>query len=81
LSGKLQFAADQENIWWGVSIEYRKYGLPRISNLQQAPARVRFLSIEPLLEGLGAIDLSGINWVIVGGKKAVLELALWRRNG
>jgi protein gp37 len=42
---------------------------------------VRFLSIEPLLEGLGAIDLSGINWVMVGGKKAVLELALWRRNG
>jgi protein gp37 len=36
--------------------------------LQQSQARVRFLSIEPLLEDLGEIDLSGINWVIVGGE-------------
>jgi protein gp37 len=68
LSNKLKFAALQENIWWGVSVEDRKYGLPRIKDLQEAPARVRFLSIEPLLEDLGAIDLSGISWVIVGGE-------------
>lgn len=68
LSGRLGFAAERENIWWGVSVEDRKYGLPRIKHLQQAPARVRFLSIEPLLEDIGVIDLSGISWVIVGGE-------------
>jgi protein gp37 len=56
------------HIWWGVSVEDRNYGLPRIKHLQQVPARVRFLSIEPLLEDLGEIDLSGISWVIVGGE-------------
>jgi len=35
---------------------------------QEAPAAVRFLSIEPLLEGLGEINLDGIHWVIVGGE-------------
>ncbi len=68
LSGRLKFAAEQENIWWGVSVEDRKYGLPRIEHLRQAPAKVRFLSIEPLLEDIGAINLSGISWVIVGGE-------------
>jgi protein gp37 len=52
LRGRLRFAAQQEHIWWGVSVEDQKYGLPRIRNLQEAPARVRFLSIEPLLEDL-----------------------------
>jgi protein gp37 len=68
LTGRLRFAAEQEHIWWGVSVEDRKYGLPRIRNLQQAPASVRFLSIEPLLEDLGAFNLSGISWAIVGGE-------------
>jgi protein gp37 len=68
LDGKLEFAAHQENIWWGVSVEDRKYGLPRVEHLRQAPAKVRFLSIEPLLEDLGEIDLTGISWVIVGGE-------------
>jgi protein gp37 len=68
LAQKLQFAAEKENIWWGVSVEDRKYGLPRIDHLRAAPARIRFLSIEPLLEDLGEIDLSGISWVIVGGE-------------
>jgi len=68
LKGTLRFAADRENIWWGVSVEDRKHGLPRIDHLRQAPAKVRFLSIEPLLEDLGDIDLSGITWVIVGGE-------------
>jgi protein gp37 len=68
LSTDLQFAAQQENIWWGVSVEDRKYGLPRIEDLRRAPAKVRFLSVEPLLEDLGQIDLSGITWVIVGGE-------------
>ena len=51
-----------------MSVEDRKYGLPRIDHLRQSPAKVRFLSIEPLLEDLGEIDLSGISWVIVGGE-------------
>ncbi|PYX39685.1 MAG: hypothetical protein DMG81_08820 [Acidobacteria bacterium] len=68
LSGKLLSAAEQENVWWGVSVEDRKHGLRRIDELRQAPATVRFLSIEPLLEDLGEFDLSGINWVIVGGE-------------
>ncbi|MBX3270874.1 MAG: phage Gp37/Gp68 family protein [Sandaracinaceae bacterium] len=55
-------------IWLGVSVEDRKYGLPRITELRDTPAAVRFLSIEPLLEDVGELDLSGIHWVIVGGE-------------
>jgi protein gp37 len=68
LNGRLRFAAKQQHIWWGVSVEDRKYGLPRIKDLQKAAASVRFLSIEPLLEDLGAFNLSGISWAIVGGE-------------
>src|SRR5207247_1783313 len=50
------------------SVENRKHGLPRVDHLRAAPARVRFLSIEPLLEDLGEINLQGIHWVIVGGE-------------
>ncbi len=68
LSGNLRFASRLQHIWWGVSVEDRKYGLPRIDLLRSAPAKVRFLSIEPLLADLGRINLSGIHWVIVGGE-------------
>jgi protein gp37 len=68
LSGPLSEAAASERIWWGVSVENRNHGLPRIDHLRQSPAKVRFLSIEPLLEDLGEIDLSGISWAIVGGE-------------
>ncbi len=68
LNGRLRFAANQEHIWWGVSVEDREYGLPRASDLRKTPASVRFLSIEPLLEDLGVFDLSGIHWAIVGGE-------------
>jgi protein gp37 len=68
LGGCLRFAAESPHIWWGVSVENRKYGLPRIRDLHESPARVRFLSIEPLLERLGRLRLSGIHWVIVGGE-------------
>ena len=50
LSTTLKFAAEQSHIWWGVSVEDRKHGLPRIDDLRKADAAVRFLSIEPLLE-------------------------------
>lgn len=56
------------NAWLGVSVENRRHGLPRIDHLRQVAATVRFLSVEPLLEGLGTIDLTGIHWVIVGGE-------------
>jgi protein gp37 len=68
LSTKLRTAAMAPNIWWGVSVEDQKYGVPRISDLQSTPAAVRFLSIEPLLEELGRLSLSGIHWAIVGGE-------------
>jgi protein gp37 len=68
LATRLNFAASAPNVWWGVSVEDRRYGLPRIPELVAAPARVRFLSIEPLLEDLGCINLEGIHWVIVGGE-------------
>jgi protein gp37 len=56
------------NVWLGVSVEDKKYGVPRIAELKKVPVRIRFLSIEPLLEDVGVIDLSGIHWVIVGGE-------------
>lgn len=56
------------NVWLGVSVEDRKYGVPRIDPLRRVRAGVRFLSVEPLLEDLGPVDLSGIHWVIVGGE-------------
>ncbi len=68
LRTRLKVAAAKPHIWWGVSVENRKHGLPRIEHLRSAPAAVRFLSIEPLLENLGRIDLSDIHWVIVGGE-------------
>lgn len=68
LCGSLRSSAAQRHIWWGVSVENRKHGVPRIRHLQDAPAAVRFLSIEPLLEDLGQLDLRGISWVIVGGE-------------
>ena len=56
------------NVWLGVSVENRKYGLPRIDELREIEASIRFLSVEPLLEDIGEIDLTGIHWVIVGGE-------------
>jgi protein gp37 len=55
------------NTWLGVSVEDCISGLPRIDALRKIRTK-RFLSIEPLLEDLGQIDLNGIEWVIVGGE-------------
>ncbi len=68
LNSKLRSAAKCSHVWWGVSVENQKHGLPRIEHLRAADAAVRFLSIEPLLEDLGRVTLSGIHWVIVGGE-------------
>jgi len=68
LNQSLDSIARLKHIWWGVSVEDQAYGLPRIDMLRQTPAAVKFLSIEPLLEDLGQINLQGIDWVIVGGE-------------
>lgn len=56
------------NVWLGVTVENRVSGLPRIEYLRNINATIKFLSIEPLLENLGQINLYGIDWVIVGGE-------------
>ncbi len=56
-----------ENIWMGVSVENRDC-VDRIDYLRSTGAAVKFLSIEPLIGPVGAIDLAGIDWVIVGGE-------------
>ena len=56
-----------ENLWMGVSVESAEY-IHRIDDLRSVPASVRFLSLEPLLGPIPALDLTGIDWVIVGGE-------------
>ena len=60
-------AAAPRHIWCGVSVEDHT-ATGRIRHLQKAPVSIRFLSIEPLLGPVGALDLEGISWVIVGGE-------------
>ncbi len=60
--------ADQPHIWMGVSVEDRAHGVPRIDVLREVPAAVRFVCVEPLLEDLGELDLTGIHGVAVGGE-------------
>jgi protein gp37 len=56
------------NAWLGVSVEDRQYGVPRIDHLRRINAAIRFLSVEPLLEDVGTLNLTDIHWVIVGGE-------------
>lgn len=55
------------HIWFGVSVENGSK-LSRVRHLRQAPATIRFLSIEPLIGPIGKLELDGIHWVIVGGE-------------
>lgn len=55
-------------MWLRVSVEDRQYGVPRIAHLRRVNAQIPFLSVEPLLEDVGKLDLRGIHWVIVGGE-------------
>jgi protein gp37 len=64
LSNELDWAG---NIWMGVSVE-NEQTLFRVDNLRQTGAKVKFLSLEPLLGPLGRLKLDGIDWVIVGGE-------------
>jgi len=68
LQNDLEFAAELPHIWWGVTVENKKHGLPRLDCLQKCDVTMRFLSCEPLLEDLGRVSLDGIDWVIVGGE-------------
>ena len=68
LHGRLRFAASAQHIWWGVSVENRQYGLPRLRDLQNAPAAVRFSQRRAVAGRAGPLNLSGIHWVIVGGE-------------
>ncbi len=71
------------NVWLGVSVENRKHGVPRIDVLREVDATIRFLSVEPLLEDVGRMDLSDIHWVIVGGEsgpRARPMRAEWAEN-
>ena len=71
------------NVYLGVTVEDQAHGLPRLDHLRRCPAAVRFVSMEPLLEDPGAVDLRGISWVIVGGesgpKARPFDLA-WARS-
>ena len=55
------------NLWMGVTVENDEV-LDRIENFRETGARVKFLSCEPLLSSLTNLDLTGIDWVIVGGE-------------
>lgn len=70
------------NLWLGTSVGHRSR-LGCIDELRKIPAAIRFLSVEPLLEDLGPLDLAGIHWVIVGGESGSgsrpCDLA-WIRN-
>lgn len=83
LRTRLGNLADSRHVWWGVSVEDRRHGLPRIDHLRESPARVRFLSVEPLLEDLEPINLAGIDWVIAGGESGAGARPMdpnWVRN-
>ena len=70
------------NAWLGVSVENGKYAW-RISHLRKVPARVRFLSVEPLLGPVGKLPLRGIHWVIAGGESGPRARAMdveWVRD-
>jgi protein gp37 len=56
------------NVALGVTVDDRKHGVPRIQTLRETPAARRFLSVEPLLEDVGDLDLTGIDLAIVGGE-------------
>ena len=61
------YDAAPPNVWLGASVEDHRVA-DRIDVLRSVPAKVRFLSVEPMTQPLGNVDLTGIDWVIVGGE-------------
>ncbi len=84
LNGPLSEFVGLDNVWWGVSVEDRRFGLPRIDHLRQVQgAKMPWLSIEPLLEDLGHFSLTGIGWVVLGGESGPGARSMdanWVRN-
>ncbi|MHC5074956.1 MAG: DUF5131 family protein, partial [Planctomycetota bacterium] len=71
-----------DNIWMGVTVELADYK-ERIDYIRYTSAHIKFLSLEPLLDDLGEIDLNGIDWVIVGGESGPRARPMhidWVRN-
>jgi len=62
-----EFGEPLDNVWLGVSVE-DKANLCRVDHLRRTLAAVRFVSLEPQLEDLGKLDLTGIDWVVQGGE-------------
>jgi protein gp37 len=56
-----------DNIWMGVTVEANDY-VSRVDYLRECDARIKFLSLEPLIDSVDKLDYSGIDWVIVGGE-------------
>ncbi len=67
LAGRLSWPA---NVWMGVSIENRRF-VHRANYLREVPARIRFISAEPLLGPLEGLNLNGIDWLIAGGESGI----------
>jgi protein gp37 len=80
-SGRLQAFSDEidwpSNVWMGVSVESKAY-TTRIDHLRKTGARIKFLSLEPLLGPLEGLNLEGIDWVIVGGESGPGARAMHR---
>jgi len=79
LAEKLEWPS---NVWMGVTVESNRH-LYRIKDLQSVPASIRFVSMEPLLSPLAAIQTERINWIIVGGEsgpKCRMMKAEWVRS-
>jgi protein gp37 len=55
------------NVWMGTSVESQEYAY-RVDHLREVPAAVRFISFEPLIGPVDRVDLTGIDWAIVGGE-------------
>lgn len=71
-----------DNVWLGVSVELRSY-VTRIDVLRKSTAEIKFISFEPLLGDVGEIDLSEIDWVIIGGESGPHHRPMnieWARN-
>lgn len=56
-----------DNIWMGATIESNKY-IKRVDYLKKCPAKIKFLSLEPLIDSVDRIDYTGVDWAIVGGE-------------
>jgi len=67
LSFVKEYGPVPDHVWLGTSVELAMYK-SRIELLKQVPVKTRFISFEPLLGPIGAVDLSGISWAIVGGE-------------